>query len=980
MIRTLLKISGAASVLLAAALPGRAQVANYSFTRDTTTFASVTGTALATATGNTGSTSLDDAIYASSTFPFSFRFNGTVYTSCNVSTNGFITFGATTPGSGEYTPISSATAYAGAVSAFGGDLNTFFNLSSRTGDIRQSVEGTAPNQEVVFQWTDFRPAYTTSTTNAYGFSFQIRLRQADSSIAIVYGPGSFAVGSTAVTATRQIGLRGATNADFNNRVNSTSVSFNASTAGTTNGALQSFNTNTSPPGVPVSGLRYTYTPPVPCSGTPVAGTPAATTYNVCPGTTATIAVSGGSTGVTGITRQFDSSLSSTGPFVPVVGGSGGTTASYTTTPFAGTTVYYRLRVTCTNSGITDSTAVVAVAGPAAPTTQASALVAATGVGAATLTYAAGSGNNRLVYINTVNSFTPPASGATIATAANTVYAGTGEQLVFDGTGTSVTVTGLTSGSTYFVTVYETQKCGTGVGVATYYANSTTSSANQVSFTAVNNDLPTGAIALTLGAPCSSSTFSNANSGHTTGEPFASCNGTGGFNSVWFKFTAPASGAVKISNDSISGQGDSRVALFSATDSSDFSTFTILGCDDDNGVALGTRSIFAVAGLTAGQRYYISVDGFNSGSVTGSFCMSVSSLDSSMLAPTGSCISAQGVSAAVDYIGWTTLVDGSSGKIIASMRQQTAGATGPSYSGATTVNSTGTPRRDSTDAAALPYYLNRNWFINGPSTGNFDVQVYFRNTELAALQAVNPGASLPALYARRQSGSTCRPNLDTAAAAGVETSITQSTSGTSLNLTYVQFVTPGFSNFFLEGPTPPLAIHGLNVAAANEGLRNRISWTVAGEEPGTVYNVERSADGRTFSALAQAAGSGRATRYEHVDAQPISGLNYYRIRAVEASGAATLSTVVTAFVQTGDAFAFQAFPNPLAGSTALSVRAFGARSGAATVTVTDATGKTVRSAALAGAATTIDFAGLPSGLYLVRYTDDARTEVVKVTKQ
>ncbi|MBW8360171.1 MAG: fibronectin type III domain-containing protein [Weeksellaceae bacterium] len=135
-----------------------------------------------------------------------------------------------------------------------------FNIGGRTGNVSWQTVGTAPNREIVFQWKDFRPAYSTSATSAYTFNFQIRLQETTGKVMTVYSDGSFAIGSTAQSGTRQIGLRGATNTDFNNRLNATSLAFISSTAGTANSSTQAFNTGTTPPGMPTLGLTYSWMP------------------------------------------------------------------------------------------------------------------------------------------------------------------------------------------------------------------------------------------------------------------------------------------------------------------------------------------------------------------------------------------------------------------------------------------------------------------------------------------------------------------------------------------------------------------------------------------------------------------------------------------------------------------------------------------------------------------------------------------------
>jgi hypothetical protein len=67
-------------------------------------------------------------------------------------------------------------------------------------------------------------------------------------------------------------------------------------------------------------------------------------------------------------------------------------------------------------------------------------------------WVSGNGNRRVVKINTVNSFTPPANGTDPI--ANNNYVGYGEQVVYNGNGNAVTITGLSPNTTYWVRIYE----------------------------------------------------------------------------------------------------------------------------------------------------------------------------------------------------------------------------------------------------------------------------------------------------------------------------------------------------------------------------------------------------------------------------------------------------------------------------------------------------------------------------------------------
>jgi len=90
----------------------------------------------------------------------------------------------------------------------------------------------------------------------------------------------------------------------------------------------------------------------------------------------------------------------------------------------------------------------------APATQASSITFGSTTSTSTsVNWTNGNGGGRVVYINSSNSFTAPTNG-TNPTAA-TAWANTGQQCIFNGTGSGpVTVTGLSASTTYYVRVYE----------------------------------------------------------------------------------------------------------------------------------------------------------------------------------------------------------------------------------------------------------------------------------------------------------------------------------------------------------------------------------------------------------------------------------------------------------------------------------------------------------------------------------------------
>lgn len=99
-------------------------------------------------------------------------------------------------------------------------------------------------------------------------------------------------------------------------------------------------------------------------------------------------------------------------------------------------------------------------------------------------------------------------------------------------------------------------------------------------------------------------------------------------SVWFTFDAPSSGDVRITTDLVNAKSDdAEMAVYTASDCSDFNTFTQIGFDQDDGrrVNIGHMPVIDLQGLNAGQPYYIQVDRLPDSS-SSTFGIEVISLD------------------------------------------------------------------------------------------------------------------------------------------------------------------------------------------------------------------------------------------------------------------------------------------------------------------------------------------------------------------
>jgi Secretion system C-terminal sorting domain len=87
------------------------------------------------------------------------------------------------------------------------------------------------------------------------------------------------------------------------------------------------------------------------------------------------------------------------------------------------------------------------------------------------------------------------------------------------------------------------------------------------------------------------------------------------NSVWFSFVAPATGIINCTTCLPGNTIDTQMAIYSVVDCNDFSTYTLLGANDDQvgGCASGATtyaSTVYLQGLTPGTTYYVQIDGYN----------------------------------------------------------------------------------------------------------------------------------------------------------------------------------------------------------------------------------------------------------------------------------------------------------------------------------------------------------------------------------
>lgn len=308
-------------------------ISMYAFT--TATNASLTDMSSGTTALLTTATYHDDDASSVTSIGFSFNYCGTAYTQFSANSNGQMRLGSTAiAGTSQTSPSASVAILA----PLTGD-----NAIQATGKLHYKVVGSTPNRVLVLEWQSFRIPY--SSTAATGSTMQVRLYETTNVIEFVYG--SMYNNSTS-TVSRSIALA-TSNTDGNNAYITTitgTPTFTTSSPTTWTTTSFSASSNITNLNSSADGSRriFTFTPPVPCSGTPTPGNTVASTTSVCYGGGTTNLSLQNLTSGTGVTYQWQSSPDNSGWSNVATGGTSSTYSPFVTTP-----TYYRCAVTCSGS-------------------------------------------------------------------------------------------------------------------------------------------------------------------------------------------------------------------------------------------------------------------------------------------------------------------------------------------------------------------------------------------------------------------------------------------------------------------------------------------------------------------------------------------------------------------------------------------------------------------------------------------------------
>ncbi|GAA4747671.1 cadherin-like beta sandwich domain-containing protein [Flavisolibacter ginsenosidimutans] len=159
----------------------------------------------------------------------------------------------------------------------------------------------------------------------------------------------------------------------------------------------------------------------------------------------------------------------------------------------------------------------------------------------------------------------------------------------------------------------------------------------------------------------------------------------------------------------------------------------------------------------------------------------------------------------------------------------------------------------------------------------------------------------------------------------------------------------------------------------QGTSAKLNWVTSQEINAKDFVVERSVDGVNFKSLGSVTARGNSsapTSYNFVDAQPATGNNYYRLKLVDNDNKFEYSNVVK--INFAKAFTVFVSPNPASDHVVVNVSGVPQ---SLILQLVNASGKLIKTTTLSNGTNRVSVAGLPKGLYLLKFVsaNDGYTE-------
>ena len=178
---------------------------------------------------------------------------------------------------------------------------------------------------------------------------------------------------------------------------------------------------------------------------------------------------------------------------------------------------------------------------------------------------------------------------------------------------------------------------------------------------------------------------------------------------------------------------------------------------------------------------------------------------------------------------------------------------------------------------------------------------------------------------------------------------------------------------------PLPVSLIDFTASKKNKVVDLNWQTSNEQNSSYFDVEFSRDGDNFESIGRVNASGSSTtlkNYSSKHLSPVNGLNYYRLKLVDAGGSYKYSTVRT--VKFSNSTSISIMPNPTADRIYLTSNEGGTLQSVDLYTIS---GKLLQHVNNFTLGKSIDLSTYSPSVYILKLINkDGSTEVIKVVRK
>lgn len=192
----------------------------------------------------------------------------------------------------------------------------------------------------------------------------------------------------------------------------------------------------------------------------------------------------------------------------------------------------------------------------------------------------------------------------------------------------------------------------------------------------------------------------------------------------------------------------------------------------------------------------------------------------------------------------------------------------------------------------------------------------------------------------------------------------------------------FSPFTIGSSTSanplPIVLLDFNAKPINNSVN--IKWSTTAEINNDFFTVEKSVNGTEWMSIGEVKGVGNSevlTNYSLVDASPVAGVQFYRLKQTDVNGDFSYSSIVP--VKFGSAATAGVMVYPMPASNVLNIDLNNDAESNVEITILNTMGQVVLNTTVTGSAHQLDISKLVSGVYFIEVSSEGNVSKSKLVK-